>query len=95
MTDPLPATAAPSRQKLQVKTASRPKRVSGALRTACDLMIFGDGKGAPLEWDEAAQQAGLTTRTMRLAMARPWVRAYLRVQREILVASAGFDCEHF
>lgn len=40
-------------------------------------------------YDEAGPQAGLTVRTMRLALERPHVLAYLRAQKEVLRESAS------
>ena len=80
MTD-LPA-APPS-----LKAKSAPHQVTGKLREACNLMIYGNDAGEPLEYDEAAKEAGLTVRAMRMALEKPHVRAYLRQQRAILIAS--------
>lgn len=80
------ATVEPSRQAIQAKTASKPMKVTGKLALAIDAMIE---EGKP--WDEAATQAGLTVRSMRLAMQRPHVIAYLKARREVfrVNASAG------
>jgi hypothetical protein len=76
----------PSRQALQAATASKPNRVTGKLAEAIDIMIE-----AGAMWDAAAVQAGLTVRSMRLAMQRPHVIAYLKQRREVfrVNASAG------
>jgi hypothetical protein len=66
---------------------SRPRRVTGALQKACDLMVFGDAEGQVLEFDEAARAAGLTVRAMRLALGKSHVRQYLKSQRSLLIAS--------
>lgn len=74
----------PSRQAIQAKTASKPSRVTGKLADAIDLMIE-EGK----DWDKAALQAGLTVRTMRLAMQRPHVVTYLKARREVFRVNAS------
>ncbi len=48
--------------------------IKGRLQQALDLILW-QGKS----WDDAATEAGLTTRSMRLAMARPNVIKYLRL----------------
>ena len=69
------------------KLPAKPNRVSGTLRQALDLMVYGDETGAALEYDEAAKAVGMGVRAMRLAMEKAHVRAYLRQQRAILIAS--------
>jgi hypothetical protein len=76
-------TVQPSRQAIQAQTASKPMRVTGKLAEAIDLMIE-EG----LLWDKAALQAGLTVRSMRLAMQRPHVIAYLKRRRDVFRTSA-------
>ena len=88
MTGTLPA-AAPSRQKQQAKTRSRAKQVTGSLKVALDLLVRGDEEGNALELHEAAKRAGLTTRAVRLAIAKSHVRAYMRKQRDLLTAELG------
>ena len=86
MTDNLPA-APPTKAATKAKHRSAPHLVTGRLREACLLMIFGDEGGNPLEYDAAAKAVGLTVRGMRKAMDKAHVRAFLRQQRAILVAS--------
>jgi hypothetical protein len=74
--------APPSRQKIQAQTASGRNKVTGALKVALDLIIH-EG----LDWEVAAAQAKLQVRTMRLAMRRPHVLAYLRAERHVVLAS--------
>jgi len=74
---------APSRQALQAETASKPGQVTGRLRQACDLMVYNG-----LSWDKAAVQAGLTVRSMRLAMERPHVLRYLKDSRQVFRVAA-------
>jgi hypothetical protein len=61
-----------------------PNGVSGRLKHALDLMTW-----QGLAWDEAALKANLTVRAMRLALKRPHVLKYLRVERGVLLASAS------
>jgi hypothetical protein len=77
------ANIAPSRQAKQSITASKPGQVTGRLKLACDLMVY-----SGLSWDKAALQAGLTVRSMRLAMERPHVLRYLRDNREVFRVAA-------
>jgi hypothetical protein len=58
--------------------------VSGRLKAALDDMTW---NGTP--WEEAATKANLTVRAMRLALARPVVLKYLRVERGVLLASSS------
>lgn len=58
---------------------SRPLRVTGKLRTACDYLVH-EG----LHFDEAARKANLSVRAMRYALSRAHVVAYLRQQRDVL-----------
>ncbi len=71
--------AIPSRQAVQARTASKPGKVTGKLKAACDAIVH---EAKP--WNEAAVQAGLTVRSMRLALERPHVLAYLRTAKEVL-----------
>jgi hypothetical protein len=70
----------------QRATAGRSKRngVSGRLKEALDLMVW-----QGMDWDKAAVKAGLTTRSMRLAMNRPHVLAYLRRERGVRLVSGS------
>ncbi len=61
-----------------------PIRVKGKLATALALMVDEGMKIAP-----AAQQAGLTTRALRLAFERPHVLEYVRKRRQMLLASVN------
>lgn len=77
-------TTTTTRQAAQAKTASKPLAVTGKLKQAVDLMIE---TGA--HWDDAAVQAGLTVRTMRLALERPHVLAHLKAAREVFRVRAS------
>jgi len=72
----------PSRQAIQAETASKPGKVTGKLAIAIDLMIE-DG----ISWDKAALQAGLTVRSMRLALERPHVIKHLKQRRDVFRTS--------
>jgi hypothetical protein len=63
-------------------TKAEHRSVTGKLKVACDAIVH-DG----LYWDQAAVRAGLSVRTMRLAMKRPHVLQYLRRERDVLLAS--------
>ena len=66
---------------------SAPRRVTGRLKHALDLMIWGGDDGMPVEWEEAAKRAGLRTRTLRLAIQKPHVRVYLNKQRRAFLGA--------
>jgi hypothetical protein len=65
----------------------RRARVTGKLKAALDLMIFGGERGVPLDYAAAARNANLTVRAMRKALEKGHVRAYLRTQRHLFRAS--------
>lgn len=67
----------------------KPKEVSGKLKVALDLMVFGDDEGNPYEWNEAAVKANLTVRAMRLALERPHVLRYLNEQKQVFRKSVS------
>lgn len=71
------------------KEPAKPYRITGTLKTALDLMVYGNEAGAPLEYDEAAKAAGMTVRAMRMALDKAHVGLYLRQQRAIRLASLG------
>lgn len=72
----------PTRQAIEAKTRSAAGKVTGKLREAIDLMVE---NATP--WDDAGRQVGLTARTMRLALQRPHVMAYLKARREVFRAT--------
>ena len=78
--DNLPAVTTPTAPVDASKERSAPRRVTGRLKTALDFIVH-----EALEMDEAAKRAGLTTRGVRKAMAKPWVAAYMREQRALLL----------
>ena len=59
-------------------------KVSAKVKRAIELMVW---EGKP--YNDAAQEAGLTTRSMRLALAKPHVVQYLNAGRQVLRTSAG------
>lgn len=71
------------------KKRSKPHRVTGSLKQACDLMIWGGEDGVALAWDEAARRVGLRVRNMRLALEKPHVRQYLNQQRQVFCSQAS------
>lgn len=71
-----------SRQKLAIEKASAKKQVTGALKVACDDMIQ-TGK----RWDQAALDAGLAVRSLRLAMQKPHVLKYLKDERALFLTT--------
>ena len=70
--DNLPAAAEPR--------ASKPRRFTGKLKVALDAIVH-----EAAEMDVAAAAAGLTTRAIRKAIGKPWVIAYMREQRALLL----------
>jgi hypothetical protein len=78
--DEKPTTELTTQQRAAIGKTVR-NGVSGRLKAALDDMIE---NGTP--WDEAALKADLTVRAMRLALKRPPVLKYLRVERHALLA---------
>jgi hypothetical protein len=64
----------------------RRSRITARLRKALDLMCWGDADGNPLDWDDAARTANISTRSMRRSLERPNVRQYLQEQKQVLRA---------
>lgn len=77
---PVPAVAQPPHQTPTTRNERR--SITGRMKIALDSMVF-EG----IAWDKAGPQAGLTVRTMRLAIERPHVIRYLRQQRDVFRAS--------
>jgi len=59
-----------------------PARITRRIREAIDIMVE---RG--LDYQEAGQEAGLSTRHMRLQLSKPHVQAYYRAQCQVLRAS--------
>lgn len=84
MTDTSIAAIEPTRQAIEARTRSKPGRVTGKLAEAITLMVETGAR-----WDDAAQQVGLTARTMRLALDRPHVIAFLRARKQVFREAAS------
>ena len=65
---------------------SKSGRVTGRLAEAIELMIE---EGKP--WDDAARAVGMSARSMRKALDKPHVIAFLRTRKQVFraLASAG------
>lgn len=85
-TTKLPATID---RKAVRKTAAKAGRVTGKLAIACRRIVH-EGE----ELDEAAHAAGLTTRTLRLALAKPHVIAWVKAEREVFRAYVSSQIIH-
>ena len=57
-------------------------RLTAKVKQAVELMVW---HGKP--FDQAAAEAGLTTRAMRLALAKPHVMAFYRAEMQVLRSS--------
>src|SRR5262245_50349308 len=66
---------------------NRPLQPTGRLKSALDRMVFGAADGIPLDYVEAGRTVGLSSRSMRRALERPHVRAYLNQARQVARAS--------
>jgi hypothetical protein len=71
-----------AKKRLAAKPSGRGSGATPRVRKAIDLMVFGDENGgAPISKDaDAAAAAGLTVRSLRLAMLKPAVDNYYRQQ---------------
>jgi hypothetical protein len=65
------------------------ERISPKLKTALDLMVFGDQTGKPLDWDVAAKAVNISTQSMRRSLQRLSVRQYLARQGQVFRACIG------
>jgi len=69
----------------------KPPRITGKLREACLLMVWGAPDAPepvpPLAYDAAARTVGMSVRSMRKHLEKQHVQAFLRTQREVLRAS--------
>jgi hypothetical protein len=72
---------------------SRALKVTGKLKTALDLMVFGptDGEqpGIALSLADACRATNLHYATMRKALDKPHVRQYLNAQKQVFRASVS------
>jgi len=78
-----PSQNLPSTTTTSIKP-DRKKPLSNQLKAALDSMVE-EG----LMWDQAAVKAGMHVRSMRLALKRPHVIAYLKQARQVFLASVG------
>jgi hypothetical protein len=77
-----------TRQAIAAKGRSGKLTVSGKLKVAIDLMLYGDGTAAgPSRRADAATAAGMTDHGLREAFRKPHVRAYYHAGLEILRTS--------
>src|SRR5690348_17086422 len=67
---PARARAVPARQHGR----PRPLRIGAKLKSALDMLVYGDANGNPLSWDECARAANYDVRSMRKAMEKGHVR---------------------
>lgn len=73
--------AKPTKQK-----PDKRERITGRLRHALDLMIWGDETGQPQDWQDAARAVNISARSMRKSLERAAVRQYLQSQKQVLRA---------
>jgi hypothetical protein len=71
------------------KRPDKRERVTGRLRQALDLMVFGDETGKPLDYIDAGRTMNISARSMRRSLERPAVRQYLQAQKQVARASAS------
>jgi hypothetical protein len=71
------------------KKPDKRERISGRLKTALDLMIWGDENGKPLDWNVACRNVNISARSMRKSLERPAVRRYLYDQKQVFRACIG------
>jgi hypothetical protein len=82
-TDNLPARNTNTAATVTGKDGKR-REVRGKCKRALDRMVW---EGQP--WDEAAKAENYTVASMRKALERPHVRAYLQEQKQVFRASAS------
>ena len=80
----------PTRQALAARDRSLPGKIGGRLKTALDLVV-----GEGLDPYEAAAKVGMHARSMRLALNKRHVLAYLRHAREVLRTTASAQNIHY
>lgn len=73
---------APTRQAIAAKDRSAPRKVTGRLKRALDIMVW---VGEPRA--TAARSAGMTDDSLRSALTKPHVKAYYTQQLEVLRTS--------
>lgn len=66
------------------------QKIRGRLLRAIELMIWGEPEtGKPVDWSDAAKAVGMKTRSMRLALAKPHVRAFVVSEKKICREAVG------
>lgn len=86
------ATATNSSPVIPSKEKKRALKVSGKLKTALDLMVFGDqsdGNQRAFTFVEAARAVKMNAAAMRKALEKPHVRQYLNAQKVVFRESAS------
>jgi len=71
-----------TRQAIEAKDRSAPRRVTGKLKTALDTMVWQGARRA-----EAALTAGMTDHSLRAALKKPHVKAYYLAELDVLRTS--------
>jgi hypothetical protein len=71
------------------ETKAPANRVTGKLKRALDLMVWGNDDGKIYYWQDAARSANYRMSSMRRALEYPWVQAYLRAQKDVFRKSAS------
>ena len=66
------------------KAKRKPPRLTPAIARAIDIMVW-DGK----PYNKAAQEVGITSRAMRLALGKPHVLAAMKAELQVLRSSEG------
>lgn len=83
MTDEAPSKDLTTQQRAAIGKSQR-NGVSGRLKACLDMMVW-----EALPYNEAAVKAGLSVRSIRLAMNRPHVLAYLKRERGVRLVSGS------
>lgn len=86
------ATVSPPAKPPSELKKKRPLKVTGKLRDAIHLMVFGqpdDQNQRALSFVEAARAVNMNAAAMRKALERPHVRAYLNEQKQVFRESAS------
>jgi hypothetical protein len=84
----------PTATALRVPTANGVKQVSGKLKRALDLMVYGDETGNCHSFLDAARKVGYSAVSMRKALERAHVQRYLREQKQVFRSAASAQNIH-